>query len=419
MREIFITFLLFIVLFAGYASGNVSGPLKIAVITDIHYLDSQLVDEGEALLAYQQVTGRKIADLHEVLEYVFADLQIENPDLLLITGDITNHGEKQSHLGFIEKLSVLQKSGTRIYVIPGNHDINIPNAKAYRGDVPMPVENITKNEFAELYGSFGYADALRNDPASLSYLTELNDSLWLLCFDTNRYAEYTTNSITGGRILPETMNWAIEILDEARGKEIMVLGMMHHGLVEHMPYQATFFPQYLVDDWQYNADRLADAGLKVVFTGHFHANDITMHISSAGNKIYDVETASLAQYPFAYRVMNFEKDKLSIDTRFVTKVPGNKDLELVYQKKLETMTRKVAEERIKGLNLPMPQESLSTLVDVIVQLNLLHVKGDEKHSLMTERAIHLFADQMGGEADLESFSFDFPPEDNRTVIPLR
>ncbi|HBK33264.1 MAG TPA: metallophosphoesterase, partial [Porphyromonadaceae bacterium] len=60
-------------------------------------------------------------------------------------------------------------------------------------------------------------------------------------------------------------------------------GMMHHGLVEHMPYQAVFFGDYLVDGWQDAAQQLADRGLKVVFTGHFHSNDVSSFTSSAGN----------------------------------------------------------------------------------------------------------------------------------------
>ncbi len=56
----------------------------------------------------------------------------------MVTGDITNHGERQSHLGFIEKLRLLQNQGTRILVIPGNHDINIPDTKAYRGNKATP-----------------------------------------------------------------------------------------------------------------------------------------------------------------------------------------------------------------------------------------------------------------------------------------
>ncbi|WP_294079667.1 metallophosphoesterase family protein [Proteiniphilum sp. UBA5384] len=418
MHDIGVVLISLFILFAGCASSGNPEGIKIAVITDIHFLDTLLVSEGDALSAYEQATGRGINDLHEVLEKVLADLETEAPEWLLVTGDITNHGEKQSHLGFIEKLRTLQNRGTRILVIPGNHDINIPDAKAYRGDKAVPAETISKEEFAELYAQFGYADALKRDEHSLSYLAAINESVWLLCFDTNRYEEHTTSSITAGRILPATMEWALDILHEAKEKGVTVLGMMHHGLVEHMPYQSTFFSQYLIDEWQKNADLLADAGLKVVFTGHFHANDITMRTSSAGNAIYDVETASLAHYPFAYRIMTLTDDGLSIDSRFVTSIPGNPDLTEIYKDKLDSMTRRVATRRIEGLGIPMSAETLKALTDVIVKLNLMHVKGDEKPDLAMKMAIRLFADQLGSEANPESFTFDFPPEDNRVMIPL-
>jgi predicted MPP superfamily phosphohydrolase len=410
IHDIGAALILLFILFSGCASSGIPGTAKIAVITDIHFLDKQLAEEGDALSAYEQATGRNITDLHAVLDAVLDDLHRESPDLLLVTGDITNHGEKQSHLGFIEKLRPLQNRGTRILVIPGNHDINIPDAKAYRGGKAVPAESVSKEEFAELYASFGYSDALNRDGASLSYLAGINESAWLLCFDTNRYAEHTTTSVTGGRILPETMRWALDILDEAKEKGITVLGMMHHGLVEHMPYQAAFFPQYLIDDWEKNAGILADAGLKVVFTGHFHANDITAHTSSAGNVLYDVETASLAQYPFAYRIMELSGEGLSVDTRFVESVPHNPNLAATYRDKLAAITRRTAKNRLQ-----VPD----ALIDVIVNLNLLHVKGDEKPDRAMKEAIRLFAAEMGSEADPESFQFDLPPEDNRVVIPLQ
>ncbi|WP_298646743.1 metallophosphoesterase [uncultured Proteiniphilum sp.] len=419
IHDIGAVFILLFTLFTGCASSGAPGAVKIAVITDIHFLDTLLAAEGESLFAYEKATGRNITDLHAVLDAVLDDLKEEAPDLLLVTGDITNHGEKQSHLGFIEKLRLLQSRGTRILVIPGNHDINIPDAKAYRGNQATPAETVSKEEFVELYAPFGYSDALKRDKASLSYLAEINEGVWLLCFDTNRYEEHTTTSVTGGRILPETMDWALDILYEAKEKGITVLGMMHHGLVEHMPYQAAFFPQYLIDEWEKNAGLLADTGLKVVFTGHFHANDITMHTSSAGNILYDVETASLAQYPFAYRIMELNDTGLSIDTRFVAAIPGNADLAAVYRDKLEAITRRVARNRLDGLDIPMPEETLDALTDVIVKLNLIHVRGDEKPDMALKMAIRIFADLMGSEADQDSFAFDFPPEDNRVVIPFQ
>lgn len=392
--------------------------LKIALITDIHFLSPQLVCKGDALYAYEEATGRNVGDLHEVLNKVVDELKDVAPDILLIAGDITNNGEQQSHIDFIDKLKPLQDEGTRVFVIPGNHDVNVPDAKAYKGMDPTPVKSVSRKEFAELYALFGYGGALKRDDVSLSYLAEINETTWLLCLDTNRYDESSKSSITGGTIRTQTLDWALDIVREAREKNIRILGMMHHGLVEHFPYQAAFFPNYLVKDWQKNADLLADAGLNVVFTGHFHSNDITLRVTSAGNTIYDVETASLAQYPFAYRIMLLGNKDISIDTRFISSVPENPSLGKEYRQKLERITRRVVFGRLNRIGLPMSCEMKQTITDLIVKMNLLHVRGDEMPDMEMMTAVRDFAILMEGEADINSFAFDFPPEDNNVVIEL-
>ena len=391
---------------------------RIGVVADLHYLSPMLVDEGEALDSFERATGRVVQDLQEVLDKVFDNLKEEKIDVLLVPGDLTNHGERQSHIDLKQKLMDFIPEGVRVFVVPGNHDINVPNARAYTGANPTPTERITPGEFAEIYAPFGYSGALERDEASLSYLAELNDHTWLLCLDTNRYGEHTTTTITGGRIREETMDWALNILEIAKEKKVVVLGMMHHGLVEHMPYQSTFFPQYLVEGWEERADKLAGAGLKVVFTGHFHSNDVTRHLSPSNNAIYDVETASLAQYPFAYRIMELDEEQLSIETRFVASTPANPNLEEEYKEKLKRAARRVGRDRIKNLGIPIPEEALGPLVEVISNLSVMHARGDEELDEVMKGAIVAFADMLGGEADFDSFSFDFPPEDNRLVIKL-
>jgi predicted MPP superfamily phosphohydrolase len=393
--------------------------LRIAHITDVHFLSLSLVDEGDAHNAFVRATGRNTADLHEVLDVVLADLINENIDILLISGDMTNHGERQSHLDFIEKIRPLKSQGTRIFVVPGNHDINVPTARALTGNTPTPTQFVSAEEFTQLYADFGFSDALKRDTYSLSYLSKINENVWLLAFDTNRYAEYITQTISSGRILPQTLAWALDILQEAQEKGVIVLGMMHHNIVEHVPLQSTFFADYLIDDWAKNAEILADAGLKIVFTGHFHTNSVSLRTSIAGNTIYDVQTESLAQYPFAYRIMNLHDNKLHIDTRFVTSIPRNPDLETEYRQKLETITRNVAQNRLRGLGIPMPGEMRNTLIDIVVKLNMLHVRGDEEPDEDMIQAIRKLSELLGDDADMNEFVFDFLPENNRLVINLQ
>jgi len=418
MRTVQLLLLFLSVITAGCNTVS-ADSLKIALLSDIHYLSPALYDTGEALAAQEQAAGRHFYDQQMVLDKVWGDLLQEKPGVLLISGDLTHHGERQSHLELVARLEALEREGIRVLVVPGNHDINIPNAVAYRGNKTEPVESITKDEFAALYEPLGYGEAMARDEASLSYVAALDEQHWLLCFDSNRYEEHTTGSITAGRIKPQTMEWAFSVLREAEAKGIIVLGMMHHGLVEHMPYQSAFFPAYLVEEWERHAELLADAGMPLIFTGHFHSNDITRYDAPSGKSIYDVETASLAHYPFAWRMMTLDKGSLALESHFVTSLSGNSNLEEEARQRLEMVTRRVAESRLKGLGVSLPEELMPLLTDLMVKLNMKHVKGDEKADPEMMLALRVFASYLGNEIEAKDFSFDLPPEDNNMVIRFR
>ena len=389
-------------------------------MSDIHFLGTDLAQSGEALTKYENATGRNVNELHAVLDETLKQIEAASVNALLICGDLTNHGERGSHLELIRKLTSLKQKGIRIYVIPGNHDVDIPDAKAYVGDESSPIQTVSAKEFAELYAPFGYSGAIRRDSASLSYLSALTDSLWLLSLDSNRYNEYTATSISGGRLLPQTVQWAMDILSEARSKNITVLGMMHHGLVEHMPYQATFFPNYLVEDWKKLAAELADAGMPVVFTGHFHANDISSLTSANGNTIYDVETGSLSQYPLPYRLIEIDGNTLKIDSHFIQSVEGVPNLQEKYQEKMEKYANASAEAQLSRLKIPLAEETRRALADLLSRINILHVAGDEKVDAETTEAIQKLAESVGDENfDAKSFQLDFPPADNHLTLSLK
>ncbi|MBP7180492.1 MAG: metallophosphoesterase, partial [Dysgonomonadaceae bacterium] len=105
----------------------------MAVMSDIHFLGTNLAQSGEALTKYENATGRNVHELHAVLDETLKQIEAASVNALLICGDLTNHGERGSHLELIRKLTSLKQKGIRIYVIPGNHDVNIPDAKAYVG----------------------------------------------------------------------------------------------------------------------------------------------------------------------------------------------------------------------------------------------------------------------------------------------
>lgn len=389
---------------------------KFAVINDIHFFSEKLAPTDRAKLNYNQHTGRDLNILHEVLDTVIARIATEKPDILLIVGDITNHGERQSHIDFIEKMQPLLNKNIRILVIPGNHDIQVPNSKKYTENEVLATESVSPEELAHLYADFGYASAIKRDTASLSYLVKIDNHTQIICFDTNRYTENTTNSISSGRILPETLRWALEILDDAKKQGITVLGMMHHGLIEHITGQSMFFSAYLIHDWQTNSQILADAGLKAVFTGHFHANDATAYTSPSGNTITDIETGGLAHFPFSYRIGYLYENELVISTYSVDSIATEPNLKQIYRDKLYKNASRLVENRLQNFIADSSPETKKSIVNLIAQMVVLHTEGDENPDEMMLNEIENLSRMLENENTINSFTLDFPTQDNNLII---
>ncbi len=235
-------------------------------------------------------------------------------------------GEKVNHKLLAAKLAALQESGVRVFVLPGNHDVENPDAIDFRTSPPVPAARVTPREFARIYEEFGYEDAISRDPASLSYLAEPVPGLWLFALDSVRYEDNRSlgEPVTAGAIRPQTLAWATHWLGEARRRGKVAIGMMHHGLIEHFAGQSQQFPEYLVADRQTLGDALAAAGLHLVFTGHFHANDAVSRPTPWGTQ-YDVETGSLVTAPSPYRLVKADLSarRFGIATSRVTSIPSH------------------------------------------------------------------------------------------------
>jgi len=378
------------------------------------------MDDGNALKNYQTRTGRHVWGTGEIIDSVIADLSNENIDVLFIPGDMTLNGEKLSHTDFVRKLEPLMQKGTKVFVIPGNHDVNIPNPLRFEGNNSYPADNVSAAEFESIYYGCGYGSAIKRDTASLSYVAQLDDNKWLLAIDGSLYKEYTNIPLPAGRIPAATEKWIIEALTEAKEKNMKVIGMMHHGLVEHVVLQDMLLPQYLIDDWRRLAALFADNGLKFIFTGHFHSHDISEFISDAGNKIYDIETGSLQSYPYPYRIINITNKEMDIATRNVKSISSNPDLFTQGRLFLKDQIITQIKQRFgKKLN-HLPGESIDRIVDLGSEIAILHIQGDEVLNDDTKQQIKALAKEADIPVDLspEFLQLDFPPGDNNVTLPF-
>jgi predicted MPP superfamily phosphohydrolase len=305
--------------------------LKIAIVSDIHYLEpSLLVNDGAAGTAFQNYLDQdpKMVQYSDaIFKKVIEELKAEKPDILLLPGDITKDGEKIGHEAVAGFLTELRNIGIKVFAMPGNHDINNAKAKSYNGNNDYPVDKTSKADFASIYANFGYSDAISRDPNSLSYVAELQAGLRIIAIDASKYEEYgPAGDVAAGRIKPETLTWVLSQLALAKQQNIQVFAMMHHNLIEHYAGQSQLDPGYVIEEWQNVANTLMDAGLKIIFTGHYHANDISTY-SHNGKQLFDIQTGSLVTAPSPYRIVIVKNDQLEVKTKTVQLInaplPGN------------------------------------------------------------------------------------------------
>jgi len=83
-------------------SGN---ELSIFITTDIHYVSRNLTDYGTAFDKYVNSSdGRHIVYIDEIVSAFSHDINRDKPDIVIISGDLTNNGEKEGHLDLSKKL---------------------------------------------------------------------------------------------------------------------------------------------------------------------------------------------------------------------------------------------------------------------------------------------------------------------------
>lgn len=356
--------------------------MKIVVMSDIHVMAPELLKkEGKAYSEYIAGDRKLLKESSAILEAAVAEILKQKPDAVLVTGDLTKDGEYVSHeLVSGKLLRPLAANGIRTFVIPGNHDINNPHAAEYDGDTSRRVRTVTPEEFAAFYGDYGYGEALARDTASLSYVAQLDGNVRLLAVDACRYEDndFAKNvSVVGGRIKDATMDFIISQARKAEQDGCRMLTMIHHGIVRHWKWEDKAMADYLVADWKKCRRIFSENGLNVVFSGHFHAQDISVY-GKGKTAVYDIETGSTVSYPLPVRNIVLDGDSMAITTWHIS--PLMKDSSL--DDKAVHYAREAIASIVRGLtDGALPHDIVEEAAAVAGDAYVAHIRGDES---MTE-----------------------------------
>lgn len=399
--------------------------LRLVHVSDTHLYSPELGVSGQAFQDYLNHDRKLLAQSTEILAAVQPEMVAARPDLVIVSGDLTKDGERLNHEAMAAWCAGLEAAGVPVYVVPGNHDINNPHARRFAGDKTEAVDQVDPAAFAAIYRDFGYAEALERDPASLSYLAQPREGLWLLALDS---ADYEDNHkldtpVTAGRLRPATLVWLEAVLQRARAQGMAVMATMHHGLVEHWPGQKQFAPEYVVAHDQDVQRLFAHYGVRLVFTGHFHSQDIAKAVQPDGSFVYDIETGSMMTWPLPWRVLDFKAGQLELRTREVAAIASMPEGFGQFARDftangIATIARGVA------ARFGVPAKEAEQLAAQSVQAFLTHYQGDEvaptDRPVPDRRGLGLMANLI---LDRLEFAFrgmyrDSPAADRNLVIDL-
>ncbi|MCC4310943.1 metallophosphoesterase [Carnobacterium maltaromaticum] len=321
---------------------------KLWVITDIHYISPSLYDDGEKFkFIIQTSAGKDIIYQEETLEALVYKAQHEKPNVLVVSGDLTLNGEKQSAIELAVYFAEIEKTGTNVYVIPGNHDISDGWAKKYRAEKAEETDQILPKDFSRIFQDFGYNEAISVDSNSLSYLVAPRENLWIAMIDTNKYSWQgsTRGPITSGSLRDETYQWLQECFTLAAEKGAKVIPVIHHNLLDHNQLVNQGFT---LDNAEEIQKLLSQEKVSFTLSGHIHAQDIASKQLS-GEPIYDIVTGSFAMLSNPIGELTFENgqmeyQRISTDVDIWAQATKNKNPDLLnHNEYLRTLMQKDGE----------------------------------------------------------------------------
>lgn len=298
--------MIFSVLSVGVSAADEKDELKITVANDLHYNLTYGSYKGSSYCekdySHVPVSGQLWIESLLIIDTFFAEIAENDSEIVLLPGDLTDHGTRNEHEAFRDLLKKFEASSKkRVYVVPGNHD--------YYG-----ADEVTPEEFADYYAEFGYNEKTTvRDPNSASYTVDLDDEYRLFAIDSCKPGDGASG------IDEERKTWIEEQAQKAEKDGKKVISMMHHNLLDHFIFGQMLHPGAFIDSEIGLPEIYAQYNIKYNLTGHTHSHDIKAYTGANGVTIYDILTSSLNLYPLPYRNITFGKE-VKIGTEFIETV---------------------------------------------------------------------------------------------------
>ncbi len=268
--------------------------MRLAHISDLHVLD---IDAKFYEFFNKRIIGglnlmlkRKKEHDPKYVEALIEDLNNQDIDHLVITGDITNLA-LDSEFKRAKKILEGYKKQDSISIIPGNHDNYVK--KAY------------KNKLFEKY----FSSYLKSDVSVKNifpFIKFLKDDIALIAFSSSIPSCLFCSA---GKISKEQINQFEEVMKDDRLKNMKKIALIHHHVSDYSKIEKYFSGLRNKNEI---LDLLAKYNIEILLHGHRHTNGEYV-VEHNGYKLKVLETAASARYSKnssgSYSIYDIKDDK--------------------------------------------------------------------------------------------------------------
>jgi len=287
-------------------------PLKLNIISDIHYYSKETGINGKAFEKENAKTPNDLVNCEEILSALMDQLAADESEIVLVSGDVTTRAEREAHEGVIKLLRSLKERGKRVYVITATHDFHDGDVtRKYVGDEAVQVPSVKRDELFDMYREFGPDEAISIHRDSMSYVVQLCDGYRLFALNDDR------NHKGASGFSDDCFEWITGQIKDAQENGQFIIPMTHHPMLSPSPFYKIIGGGNIMGEADRRIDEFTEMGLNFMFTGHTHMQDISYKYTEKGKVFYDITTAAAVGYPATFRQVTFMPAEGKIDVNSI------------------------------------------------------------------------------------------------------
>lgn len=281
-------------------------------ITDVHYYSKRNF-KCDWRTFPQPSTQICILKSEEAFKKALEIIEKDNDtNTVIITGDLTNHGESYSHEEVRDLLKDFTEKGGRPFAYPDSHDY--PHFYIYSFDEKgekIPVEHLPEEEVKKMYYPFGRDKGFNvYEGDDTTFIAEILPGLYHIAMGYD-------STDNGPVFSDELMAWVKGHTEKAKEKGATVICSTHRPIVTPSPAYKIMGKGHTFLDGEKRIKELADMGVRLFFSGHSHIQCMKEITTEKGNRIYSVQTSSLSGFPPKMRKITIDTEKGTADIRTI------------------------------------------------------------------------------------------------------